>query len=313
MGRFAFVGRRLLQTVPLLVVVLFVVFLLVRLVPGDPAHALLGLQATPSSVRQINRELGLDRPLIPGYLSYVWHALQGDLGNSIKAQTPVSSIISERVGVTLWLLIGALLMSLTIAVPLASLAARRRESWLDHAIRMTSVLGLSIPTFWLGLMLVSFLALPTGVFPVSGFGSGFLEHLHAIFLPALTLAVFAAPIQIRALRLSLIDVLDADFIAAVRAIGISERRLYARHVLPNAIASSLTLLAAQLGLMLFAEVVVENTFSLPGLGQAMLQAVSERDYPLVQGLTLIAALLVITLNLLVDIAYVTIDPRVKLD
>jgi peptide/nickel transport system permease protein len=312
MRRFGFVARRLIQTVPLLAVVLFVVFVLVRLAPGSPARAQLGLNATPARVTQLNHELGLDKPLLGGYLSYSWHALQGDLGNSVKAQTPVATVISRRAGVTLWLLVCAITLSLSMAVPLAVLAAKRADRAVDHAIRTVSVLGLTVPTFWLGLMLVSFVALPTGWFPVSGFGSGFLEHLHSIFLPALTLAVAITPIQIRALRLALITVLESDFVAALSVVGLSQRRVILRHVLPNALLSSLSLLAAQVGFVLFAEVVIENTFALPGLGQAMLQAVSERDYPVVQGITLLSALAIITLNALVDIMYVALDPRVQI-
>jgi peptide/nickel transport system permease protein len=312
MSRFRFVGRRLLQTVPLLAVMLFVVYALVRLAPGDPAQTLLGLHATPARVARLDKELGVDKPLLEGYLSYAWDALHGDLGNSVKAQQPVATIISNRVGVSVWLLAGAMLLSLLGAIPLALLAALRQDRSTDHGIRTVSVLGLTIPTFWLGLVLVSFFALPTGLFPVSGFGHGVAGHLHSIFLPALTLAIGIAPIQIRALRLSLIGVLDSDYIAAVRAMGLRERRVLARHVLPNAVSASLTLLAAQLGVILFGEVIVENTFALPGIGQAMVQAIIQRDYPVVQGLTLAAALLVVGMNLLADVLQVALDPRVEL-
>lgn len=312
MSRFAFVARRLLQTVPLLAVILFVVFALVRFAPGNPARAQLGLNATPARVTQLNREFGLDQPLLEGYFSYVGKALRGDLGHSVKAQVPVMRIISERVGVTLWLLTAAVLMSLLISVPLATLAALCRDGAVDHTIRTASVLGLSIPTFWLALVLVSFIALPSGLFPVSGFGSGFGGHLHSIVLPALALAVGIAPLQIRALRVSLIGVLNCDYIASARALGLPERRVLARHVLPGALSSSLTLLAAQVGIILFGEVIVENVFSLPGIGQGMVQAVVQRDYPVVQGLTLVAALIVVGLNLAVDVAYVALDPRVEL-
>jgi peptide/nickel transport system permease protein len=312
MGRFAFVGKRVLQAGPLLVVALFVVFVLVRLAPGDPARVLLGLGATPKRVARLDGELGLDKPLLSGYFDYAWHALHGNLGNSVKAQAPVTSVIGKHAGVTLWLLAAALLVSFAIAVPLAVIAARGRDGRVDHGVRGLSVLGLSIPTFWLGLVLVSFVALPSGWFPVSGFGSTFVAHMRAVVLPALTLAVVIAPLQLRALRVSLINVLESDFIAAIRTVGVGERRLMYRHVLPNAISASLTLLAAQVGFIIFSAVVVENTFGLPGLGQVMLQAVQQRDYPVVQGLTLGAVLLVMVVNLIVDVFYVAIDPRVEL-
>jgi peptide/nickel transport system permease protein len=311
MHRFGFLARRALQIVPLLAVVLFVVSALVRLVPGDPATALLGLGATPARAARLDRELGVDKPLLSGYLDYAWHALEGNLGNSVKAQQPVVTLIGERIGVTAWLLFFALLFGLLLALPLAMLSAWRRDRPLDHSIRGVSVLALSIPTFWLGLMLVSYVALPTGSFPVAGIGEGLAEHMHSIVLPALALAVAVAPIQIRALRVGLIRALDSDFVAAARAMGLSEPRVLYRHVLPNAMVSSITLLAAQLGALLFGEVVVESTFALPGLGQALLQAVSERDYAVVQGITLLAALLVILVNLAVDVLYVLLDPRVQ--
>jgi peptide/nickel transport system permease protein len=311
-SRFSFIGRRLLQTIPLLAAILFVVFVLVRLAPGNPARAQLGLNATPARVAALNREFGLDQPLLEGYFGYLGKALHGDLGNSVKAQVPVAKIITQRVGVTSWLLVGALLVSLAVSVPLATVSALRRDRAVDHTIRTASVLGLSIPTFWLGLVLVSFVALPSGLFPVSGFGHGFSGHLQSIVLPALVLATGIAPIQIRALRVSLIGVLECDYIAAARALGLSERRVLARHVMPNALSASLTLLAAQVGVILFGEVIVENVFALPGIGQAMVQAVIQRDYPVVQGLTLIAALLVVAANLLVDVLYVALDPRVEL-
>jgi peptide/nickel transport system permease protein len=311
-SRFSFIGRRLLQTIPLLAAILFVVFVLVRVAPGNPARAQLGLNATPARVAALNRELGLDQPLLEGYFNYLGKALHGDLGNSVRAQVPVAKIITQRVGVTLWLLVGALLVSLAVSVPLATVSALRSDRAVDHTIRTASVLGLSIPTFWLGLVLVSFVALPSGLFPVSGFGHGFSGHLQSIALPALVLATGIAPIQIRALRVSLIGALECDYIAAARALGLSERRVLARHVMPNALSASLTLLAAQVGVILFGEVIVENVFALPGVGQAMVQAVIQRDYPVVQGLTLVAALLVVAANLLVDVLYVALDPRVEL-
>ncbi len=312
MHRFGFLARRTLQIVPLLAVVLFVVSALVRLVPGDPARALLGLGATPARAARLDRELGVNKSLLSSYVSYLDHALQGNLGNSVKAQQPVITLIGERIGVTAWLLFFALLFALLLALPLAVVSARRRDRPLDHGIRGVSVLALSIPTFWLGLMLVSYVALPTGWFPVAGFGEGLAQHLRSILLPAFALAVAIAPIQIRALRVALIGALDSDFIAAARAVGLNERRVLGRHALPNAMVSAITLLAAQLGALLFGEVVVESAFALPGLGQAMVQAVSERDYAVVQGITLLAALLVILVNLAVDVLYVALDPRVEL-
>jgi len=311
MHRFGFLVRRAAQAVPLLIVVLFVVFVLVRLVPGDPGRALLGLRATPSAVAEIDHQLGLDQSLIPGFLQYVGRVFQGDLGRSVRGDQSVTSLIGERLPVTLWLLAGATLLSLLVSVPLAAVSALRRDRAADHVVRGIGIVGLTLPQFWVGLILVSFVALGTGWFPVGGYGVGAGGHFQAMVLPAITLAIGLAPIQIRALRSALIDVLGSEYVGAGRAVGISERRLLVRHVIPNAAPSVVTILSLQVSLMLFGAVVVENTFALPGLGQALLEAVSQRDYAVVQGITLISALIVIVANLLADAVYVALDPRIE--
>jgi peptide/nickel transport system permease protein len=310
--RFGFLVRRAAQAVPLLVVVLFVVFVLVRLVPGDPGRALLGLRATPAAVAEIDHQLGLDQALLPGFVDYVGRIAHGDLGRSVRGDQSVTSLIGERLPVTLWLLVGATLLSLLFSVPLAALSALRRDRLADHVVRGVGIVGLTLPQFWVGLLLVSFVALGTGWFPVGGYGTGVGGHFKAMVLPALTLAIGLAPIQIRALRSALIDVLGSEYVSAGRAVGIADRRLLLRHVIPNALPSVVTILSLQVSLMLFGAVVVEKTFALPGLGQALLEAVSQRDYAVVQGITLISALIVIAANLLADAVYVALDPRIEL-
>jgi len=312
MQRFGFLIRRLAQAVPLLIVVLFVVFVLVRLVPGDPGRALLGLRATPAAVAEIDHQLGLDQGLLPGFVDYLGRIAHGDFGRSVRGDQSVLSLVGERLPVTLWLLVGATLLSLLVSVPLAAISALRRDRLADHVVRGVGIVGLTLPQFWVGLLLVSYLALQTGWFPVGGYGSGIGGHLQSMALPAITLAIGLAPIQIRALRSALIDVLGSEYVSAGRAVGISERRLMLRHVIPNAAPSVVTILSLQVSLMLFGAVVVENTFALPGLGQALLEAVSQRDYAVVQGITLISALIVIAANLLADAVYVALDPRIEL-
>jgi peptide/nickel transport system permease protein len=311
-GRFGFVAVRIGATVPLLLVVLFVVFVLVRFVPGDPVRGLLGLRATPELVDRLNAELGLDRPLLPGFADYVGRVVQGDLGTAIKAGKPVSELIAERAEVTIWLAVAGLVLSLLISVPLAVVAARRRDRAADHAVRAVSVVWLTLPPFWLGLVLVTLVALPTGWFPVSGFGDTLEEKLRAIALPAVTLAVGLAPIQIRALRSSLARVWNSEFVDALQAVGVPRWRLFWRHVLPNAVAPVITVLAVQVSGLLFLTVVIENTFALPGLGEALVTAVSQRDYAVVQGITLVSALVVIGVQLLADVLHAALDPRVSM-
>jgi peptide/nickel transport system permease protein len=311
-GRFGFVAVRVAATVPLLLIVLFVVFVLVRFVPGDPVRGLLGLRATPELVDRLNAELGLDQPVVPGFVDYVGRVAQGDFGTAIKAGKPVSELIAERADVTIWLVAAGSLLSLLVSVPLAVLGALRRDRPADHAVRAVSVLWLTLPPFWLGLVLVTLVALPTGWFPVSGFGETPDEKLRAIALPAVTLAVGLAPIQVRALRSSLLRVLNSEFVDALRAVGVPRRRLLWRHVLPNAVVPVITVLAVQVSGLLFLTVVIENTFALPGLGQALVTAVSERDYAVVQGITLVSALVVIGTQLLADVLHAAIDPRVSM-
>lgn len=311
-GRFSFVAVRIVATVPLLLVVLFVVFVLVRFVPGDPVRGLLGLRATPELVTQLNAELGLDQPVLAGFGDYVGRIVQGDLGTAIKAGKPVSELIAERAEVTIWLVVAGSLLSLLISVPLAVLGALRRDRAGDHAVRAVSVLWLTLPPFWLGLVLVTLVALPTGWFPVSGFGDTPVEKLRSIALPALTLAVGLAPIQIRALRSSLARVWSSDFADALRAVGVPTWRLFWRHILPNAIVPVITVLAVQVSGMLFITVVIENTFALPGLGEALVTAVAQRDYAVVQGITLVSALIVIGTQLLADVLHAVLDPRVSM-
>jgi peptide/nickel transport system permease protein len=310
--RYRFVAVRVAATVPLVLIVLFVVFVLVRFVPGDPVRGLLGLRATPQLVHQLNAEMGLDQPVLPGFVDYVGRISHGDLGTAIKAGKPVSELIAQRSEVTLWLVVAGSLLSLLISVPLAVLGALRRDRPADHAVRAVSVLGLTMPPFWLGLVLVTLVALPTGWFPVSGFGETTVDKLRAIALPALTLAVGLAPIQIRALRSSLARVWRSDFTDALRAVGVPPWRLFWRHVIPNAVVPVITVLAVQVSGLLFLTVVIENTFALPGLGEALVTAVAQRDYAVVQGITLVSALAVIGTQLLADIAHAALDPRVSM-
>jgi peptide/nickel transport system permease protein len=310
-GRFAFIGRRLAQTIPLLVVVLFVVFVLVRLVPGDPGRSLLGLRASPAAVKAIDGQLGLNQPIPEGFLHYVGRVASGNLGQSIRAEVPVLNLIGERLPVTIWLLLGGTVLSLLVSMPLAAVSARRPDRLADHVIRAGGMLGLTMPPFWVGLLLITFLALKTGWFPVGGYGTTTSEHISAMVLPAITLAIGLAPIQIRAFRSALIKALGSDYVHAARAVGIGDRRVMWRHVTPNALPTVITIISLQVSLMLFGAVVIESTFALPGLGNALLEAVSQRDYAVVQGITLAAALIVILANLAADFLYVLLDPRVE--
>lgn len=310
MNRWTFVARRCLQTIPLMLGVLLLVFLLLQVTPGDPARTVAGNRATQEQLQQVREELGLNESLPAQYLRYVGNAVKGDLGRSIRQKIPVTEVIAERLGVTLALLATGALLSLLVSVPIAGWAANHRDRAPDHVVLGYSLVTLTMPTFWIGILLLVLIALPTGWFPVSGYGETLPEHIRALFLPSVTLAIALSPLLVRSLRTEFIRVREADYISLGRAIGVSPRRLLLRHELPNAILPAVTLLALSIGYLLFGLVVVENTFGLPGLGQAMVNAVDDRDFPVIQGITLIFALIVVAVYLLADIIYTLIDPRI---
>jgi len=312
MGRYGFITKRLLGLIPLLLGVLLLVFVLQHIAPGDPARLILGARASEEEVQQLRDELGLNDPVVVQYFRYVGRVAHGDLGRSLRTKQPVTSVVKEKLPVTIWLLVVGALFSLTIAVPISILVSLRPEGWLDHSTRTISLFGLTMPPFWVGIMLLLFIALPTGWFPIAGFGNTFAEHVQSIILPALTLAIALAPVQIRSLRAAMIEVNNSEFVTTARSLGIRGGRLVRKYIVPNAVLPMITLLAVQMGFMLFGAVVIEATFSLPGLGQAMVSAVTTRDFPLVQGITIVFALIVVGVHLGADIAFTVIDPRVEI-
>jgi peptide/nickel transport system permease protein len=307
-----YLAIRLGQTIPVVVAALLAAFLLLKVVPGDPARAIAGPRATDETVEAIRSDLGLDRPLPVQFGNYVGRVVRGDLGTTTTGSVPVTTLIRENGVVTVWLVAAGTLMSLVIALPLAVLAARRPDRAADHVVRVGSLVGLALPTFWVGMMLATYVALPTGWFPVGGWPDDLAGRLRAIVLPALTIAVGIAPLLVRSLRVSLIRVFDSEYVAAGRSIGLSGWRLTRRWVLRNAIVPVVSLLATLMGYLLFGAVLVEVTFGLPGLGQTMVSGAVNRDFNIVQGLTLVLVLGVVTINLLADVLLALIDPRISL-
>jgi len=313
LGRFSFIAKRLLQVIPMMLGIVLVVFLLLQITPGDPVRQVVGLRATEEQLDEVREEMGLDDPVLVQYGRYVGQLVQGDLGYSYKSKQPVTSLIGDRMVVTAWLLTAGILLTLLISIPAAIAAALYRGRTADQVIRVGGLLGLSMPAFWVGVMLLLVVALPTGWFPPGGFGETFGERLQSIFLPALTLAIGSSPFIIRSLRASLISVLNSDYVATGRAIGGSRRRLIRRFVLRNAAVSSVTVLALEIGFLLFGAVVIETTFALPGLGQGLVLAARGRDLPAIQGYTLLFAVIVVAVYLLSDIAQAMLDPRVEIE
>jgi peptide/nickel transport system permease protein len=302
---------RLLQMIPTFILIGVVVFVLVRLLPGNPAAALLGVHATPEALARIDAQLGFDRPIWVQFVLFIGRLLHGDLGISVSERIPVTEVIGQRLPVTLALVVMAAIMALVLALPLAFLAALRQNRATDIALRGVFQVGLSTPIFYIGLLLLGFLGAQLHWFPVGGIGSGFWGVLYHLFLPALTLGVGLAAILMRSLRSTVIGVLRAEYVEFARAKGISPWRVITGHVLRNSLITTLALFGLNIGTLLGNTVIVENVFAVPGIGGLLVDAIFGRDYPVVQGVTLVLAIMVSIVFLLTDIAESWLDPRLN--
>ncbi|WP_406293172.1 ABC transporter permease [Embleya sp. NBC_00888] len=299
---------RLLQLILVLLAVTLVVFVLTQIAPGDAARLRLGPRASDEAVSELRHQLGLDRSLPHQYLDYLNRVLHGDFGTSIDGRR-VGDIIGEGIGDTLWLLLGTLVLAMSAALVLAWTAAWFRDRFIDHAIRLGILLALFLPAFWVGFLLIRLIAIPTGWFPVSGLGSDPAELVRSLVLPSVTGAIILAPVLVRSLRSSLIDVLDSEYIAVARSLGVEGSALIVRHVLRNALGPVLTLLALNVGYLFFGVVILEATFDIPGLGSALVDASAKRDVYVVQGITLVFATGVVLANVLGETVVSLLDPR----
>jgi peptide/nickel transport system permease protein len=306
----SYIVTRLLQIVPTFLFIMVVVFVLVRLLPGDPASAILGERATDEAVARINADLGLDRPIPVQFALFLERFLQGDLGRSIHLKIPVAELVAQRLPVTLMLTAYAALLALVLAVPLAFVAALKRERGADAVIRGAFQIGLSTPVFYIGLVLLTIFAAHLRWFPVGGFGESFADQLYHLFLPALTLALSLSAVLMRNLRASIIEVLGAEYVDFARAKGLRPRIVLARHVLRNALISTVTLFGLSIGTLISGAVITETVFAIPGAGRLMIDSIYGRDYPVVQGLTLALAILVSLVFLVTDLVQAALDPRI---
>jgi peptide/nickel transport system permease protein len=310
----AYVVRRLLQLVPIALGVTILVFFLIHLVPGDPARTILGNQATPARVALVRHEFGLDRPLTVQYEKFMGRLVRGDLGSSLFYSVPAGGLVFDRLPVTLWLIGFGTLLSVLIAVPLAVIAATNRNRLPDQIVRAVPLVGLGFPPFWLGILLLLVFGLHLGrAFPVGGYGSGFVGHLHSMFLPSLTVALGIAPILIRSLRASLLEVLESDYVVTARSKGLPERRVVRRHALRNAVISTVSVLGVNVGFLVGATLLIEQVYALPGIGQLMINSIFERDFPVVQAVTLVFSVMVVLVYLTTDVIHALLDPRVRYD
>jgi peptide/nickel transport system permease protein len=300
------IGRRLLATVPLLLAVSVVVFSFVHALPGDPAVLFLGEEATPENLARFRAKLGFDRPLIVQYGEWLGRALQGDLGRSIRTNQPVVQAIVERLPVTLRLIAFSMVISLAIAVPLGIVSAVKRNSGVDLASTFFALFGFSTPNFWLGLILIYVFALLLRWLPASGF-----DGVRSLILPAITLGTALAALVTRQLRSGMLEVLRQDYVRTAQAKGLADRMVIGKHALKTALISVVTVIGLQIGALLGNTIITESLFALPGVGRLMIDSVFSRDFFVVQGVILFLAVGYVVANLVVDILYSYLDPRIR--
>ncbi len=312
LARYRFVLSRPLQLLPVLFGISLITFVLVRSIPGDPARALLGSRSTPDALLKIRAQFGLDQPLWLQYFYFLKNLLKGDLGQSLLYKVDALKLIATRIEPTLMLVFGSVLLALLLAIPLATWAARNKGGWLDNLIRVLTTVGLGMPAFWLGLMLILLLSVQWGLFPVSGYGRTWLDKAHHMVLPCLTIALALSAVLVRNLRASMLMALQADYVTAARARGLSEAAVFRRHVLPNSLVPTVNLLAVNIGWLISGTVVIESLFAIPGIGQLLVRGIFTRDYMVVQGVAMVLACATVLVNFIADVVTVTLDPRVKM-
>ncbi len=298
--------RRIGQMIPLALLVATAVFSLIHLIPGDPVAMMLGEGARPADVEAMRSELGLDRPLPVQYLGFLKGLVSGDLGQSFHYQRPVSALLWDHYPATLELAAGSMLVALVVAIPLGILAAVYRDRWVDHAARFVSLLGVSMPNFWLGPILILVFSIHMGWFPVSGRGG--LSHL---VLPAITLGTAMAGLLARMVRTAVADELPKPYMVTAQAKGVTRQAAVWRHAFTNALIPVVTVFGLQSGVLLTGAIITESIFSWPGLGRLLIQAIRLRDYPVVQGGVLLMALTYLVVNLITDLMYAVLDPRIR--
>ena len=313
MGRFF--ATRLISLMPILFGTSIVAFLLIRLVPGDPAIALLGLEADAQSLAALRKQLALDQPVVVQYATWLGHILTGDFGRSIQGGRAVFPLLLGALAPTALLAAAALVISLLIAIPAGIVSAVRRNSSADYAASMAALCGLSLPSFWLGILLILAFSIYLPLFPASGYVSPLVDpvaHLHHLVLPAVTLGAALAAATMRMTRATMLEVLRADYVRTARAKGLPRRTVIWGHALRNARIPIVTLVGIQLGQLLGGVVITETVFSWPGIGKMTVDAIFARDYPVVQGAVLLTATLFVLINLVTDLIYTVLDPRVRL-
>lgn len=309
-----YIIRRILAVIPVMLIVAIFVFLMLRLSPGDPAAILAGDSATSAQIEQIRTELGLNDPLYVQFVTWMGQLLQGDLGTSLISKTEVTGMIGNRIYPTINLAIMTIIISVLLAVPMGVMAAWKHRTWVDYLVMSFSVLGFSIPVFVIGYIFISIFSLELRWLPVQGYrapSEGILEFLQRLILPSLTLATIYVALIARMTRASMLEVLGEDYIRTARAKGVKENAVLFRHALRNAAVPILTIIGIGFALLIGGVVVTESVFNIPGIGRLTVDAILARDYPVIQALILLTAGVYVLVNLLIDLSYCLIDPRIR--
>jgi peptide/nickel transport system permease protein len=311
---FAYIVRRILATIPVMAVVAIFVFALLYLSPGDPAAIIAGDTATAEDIARIHAKLGLDEPLYIQFGSWVWRLLHGDLGISIFTNLPVAQLIQQRLEPTVALTVSTLIVSVLVAIPMGVLAAWRAGSWIDRVVMVFAVMGFSVPVFVLAYILIYIFAIRADLLPVQGYSSitgGFWPFLSHIILPSIALGMIYAALIARITRASMLDVLAQDYIRTAQAKGLASQQVLIGHALKNAAVPIVTIIGIGIALLISGVVVTETVFAIPGLGRLTVDAILRRDYPIIQGIILIFSAAYVLINLLVDLSYTLLDPRIR--
>lgn len=313
MSRLTIILRRLLQMIPVVLAASVAIFVMVRALPGDPAVIMLTNKATPEQVAALRERMGLSRPVVVQFFYFLRSLVDGNLGDSLFLQTPVTTLIWQAMGATLLLVTMTVIISVLVSVPLAVFSALHRDRWPDTLVRAGTTLGFGMPQFWIGLLLILVLSYRLPVFPVAGYGDTFAEHVWHLILPSVTLSVGLIVVLTRPLRAEILKLLQSEFVEMARAKGVRGPRLMWRHVLRNALVAVVTILGVRIGWLIGGTVVIESVFAIPGLGWLLVHAVTARDYPVIQALTIVFVVEVVLINLLTDLLYTFLDPRVRFD
>lgn len=309
-----FIAKRIISVIPVLIIVSIVIFSLIHLVPGDPATAMLGDLATEEDITALRIRMGLDKPLIEQYFIWIGNIFHGDFGMSVVNNETVGSLIISHIRPTISLAIYALVIAAVIAIPLGMIASRKKGSAVDHVVSVISLAGISLPSFLLGLFLMLLFSVKFRIFPVSGYkeiSEGFLEHIRSLTLPAIALGFMNAALMMRMTRASMLEVLGSDYIKMAKAKGVKEFSLLAKHAFKNTLVTLITIFGQSIVQALSGAAVVESLFAVPGLGQLMVNSIGRRDYYVIQAIVLLIAVINVVINMIIDILYGFVDPRVR--